>query len=852
MREIGHGRARVGGSKESPEQAAASHAAGRLQLIPRWAALSGTSGVVAETHGAGRPLEQPTLSAMEARMGADLSGVRVHDDEAAAASAEALGARAFTGGSHIVFGRGLYQPAHSGGQSLLAHELAHVVGEHTASDVLRRSPLGPRPPDQAVTNDPIPMEEDLGRFSKQEEESLRTVSPGVGQEPRSAISVKASTDLGTGAKDVDYNFSASAKGQRGSISSNTNLHLHREPDDKDVLVQPTNPELHLVDDPKLATPYMATISYSRTISYADEYGRTLEVELESVVLFSRKSLQSTAAQHEMTLTALERLQGDAGYMSVRITGQGNLANLMSHDYPSMPAKFKDPILANRSLSYMAFATMDGNSLQFLSGDIAGALEKTQGSFPVHLSDVAGNFVYLNRTAGQQYDDIRAYLESRDKVYIADWVAEIEESLKNPSTLVSGAPKSGGGTIGPDSAAAKKPGWLDSLLRAIGDFWDSLPVPLRAAIKEIGIAVGSVAAIVGLAVVIVALAPVELTVAGVALAIGGALMIGSFLKSIYVRSVESYETHSGNPLSVFFIAIGDTLGITAIIEGATNKSVLSGTPLNLGEEGQWEKGIGGGIQFLLMVLGGRSALEEKAPVTDVVPTELSRAAPELAPRSPAQEPLFENLSDAEVDAALEGADAPTVTSERSDPRIGGRRVPDIQRRRFDIEDIPRRIGETARQAVARINGVISHTLDEFPVLRDAWQQARDQIIAERGALTRDNYLELYDATRKQFWRNVRDNNAARQAFENAGFEFPACRTTAPVLRGAPQDVSAQEFRISLDHILEKAQGNNWQYALDPDNLRMEFQNPNSYREAIQARHPDLRPLSPPPTSSQAGD
>lgn len=51
--------------------------------------------------------------------------------------------------------------------------------------------------------------------------------------------------------------------------------------------------------------------------------------------------------------------------------------------------------------------------------------------------------------------------------------------------------------------------------------------------------------------------------------------------------------------------------------------------------------------------------------------------------------------------------------------------------------------------------------------------------------------------------------------------------------------AQETRISLDHVLEKAQGDNWQYALDADNLKMEFHNPNSNRETVQMRHPDLR-------------
>jgi hypothetical protein len=96
--------------------------------------------------------------------------------------------------------------------------------------------------------------------------------------------------------------------------------------------------------------------------------------------------------------------------------------------------------------------------------------------------------------------------------------------------------------------------------------------------------------------------------------------------------------------------------------------------------------------------------------------------------------------------------------------------------------------------------------------------------------------------------VRDDPAARKLFEDAGFEFPTGRTTAPILRGIPEGMSAQEFRISLDHILEKAIGDNWMRALDADNLRMEFQNPNSYREAIQARHPELR-LPPPPPAAE---
>ena len=75
--------------------------------------------------------------------------VRVHHDEVAAASADALGARAFTDGTHIAFGRSQYQPAQGAGQSLLAHELSHITQGHAASGVLRRNgPGDPVQPEQ--------------------------------------------------------------------------------------------------------------------------------------------------------------------------------------------------------------------------------------------------------------------------------------------------------------------------------------------------------------------------------------------------------------------------------------------------------------------------------------------------------------------------------------------------------------------------------------------------------------------------------------------------------------------------------------------------------------------------------
>ncbi len=76
---------------------------------------------------AGEPLDPAQRQALEARLGADLGGVRVHHDGAAAASARALGARAYAQGEHLVFGRGEYRPDTAAGRRLLVHELAHTL-----------------------------------------------------------------------------------------------------------------------------------------------------------------------------------------------------------------------------------------------------------------------------------------------------------------------------------------------------------------------------------------------------------------------------------------------------------------------------------------------------------------------------------------------------------------------------------------------------------------------------------------------------------------------------------------------------------------------------------------------------
>ncbi len=75
----------------------------------------------------GHSLPKQTRTLFENRFGHDFASVRIHTDTTAGDSAKSFQARAYTAGSHIVFGAGEYQPDSPSGQHLLAHELTHVV-----------------------------------------------------------------------------------------------------------------------------------------------------------------------------------------------------------------------------------------------------------------------------------------------------------------------------------------------------------------------------------------------------------------------------------------------------------------------------------------------------------------------------------------------------------------------------------------------------------------------------------------------------------------------------------------------------------------------------------------------------
>jgi hypothetical protein len=79
----------------------------------------------------GAPLGAQVRADMEGRFGHDFGDVRVHTDAAAHDSAKAVNAQAYTVGSDIVFQRDKYDPGSDAGMHMLAHELTHVVQQHS-------------------------------------------------------------------------------------------------------------------------------------------------------------------------------------------------------------------------------------------------------------------------------------------------------------------------------------------------------------------------------------------------------------------------------------------------------------------------------------------------------------------------------------------------------------------------------------------------------------------------------------------------------------------------------------------------------------------------------------------------
>ncbi|MER7490964.1 DUF4157 domain-containing protein, partial [Streptomyces sp. NPDC126497] len=108
----------------------------------------------------GRPLQPALRTEMEARLGESFHDVRVHTGPDAAASADSVGARAYTSGSHVVLGRS------GADKHTLAHELTHVVQQ-------RRGPVA-----GADNGAGLRISDPGDRFEREAEANARRVMAG--------------------------------------------------------------------------------------------------------------------------------------------------------------------------------------------------------------------------------------------------------------------------------------------------------------------------------------------------------------------------------------------------------------------------------------------------------------------------------------------------------------------------------------------------------------------------------------------------------------------------------------------------------------------------------------------------
>lgn len=90
-------------------------------------AAPGVEATIQQSRGLGQSLPSGIQRQMSEAFGVDFSTVKVHTDDRAHAMNEALYSRAFTTGQDIFFRAGEFQPSTPEGQTLLAHELTHVV-----------------------------------------------------------------------------------------------------------------------------------------------------------------------------------------------------------------------------------------------------------------------------------------------------------------------------------------------------------------------------------------------------------------------------------------------------------------------------------------------------------------------------------------------------------------------------------------------------------------------------------------------------------------------------------------------------------------------------------------------------
>ncbi|MFJ2948366.1 DUF4157 domain-containing protein [Streptomyces sp. NPDC087226] len=149
------------------------------RVRPAPAPEQGDTGVDEVLKSGGTPLAGAVRQEMEARFRADFSAVRLHTGPVAARSARAIGARAYTSGSHVVLGDG------GGDKHTLAHELTHVVQQ-------RQGPVA-----GTDHGDGLRVSDPADRFEREAEANAHRVMAGPAPVQRAEADTAAPAARGT-------------------------------------------------------------------------------------------------------------------------------------------------------------------------------------------------------------------------------------------------------------------------------------------------------------------------------------------------------------------------------------------------------------------------------------------------------------------------------------------------------------------------------------------------------------------------------------------------------------------------------------------------------------------------------
>lgn len=404
----------------------------------------------------------------------------------------------------------------------------------------------------------------------------------TGTEPDVRQTLGINEDPSSGRARATYTSSVAASGDEGSILSDTMVSLDYHPDRRATVVGPAviniNPEIGLgPTDDVPAYPYVLT--YTRTISYVDAYGRTASVDVRGEVHLSEAAVDRHLMGTTPSFESLVSMLGETGGIDVTLEGDGPITGYFGRYFAA------------------------GNSLQVQANGAASMLGNRSGAFTSMSTTVPAWFVDPRMTAGAQYDSLRSFLVSADQNELMRRLSEppaVEPSWLD--SLTDAMASALGAVFGPIFEA------MDAVSNAVSEFWNSLPPWARGIITAVAKFLGYLALMMAAAGLIVLAAKGAIAFGTAMLIVFAVALTVGYIMSYINRFMEVWNSEDAGILqwlAIPFVALLDVIGISHIIEGITDESILTGTPMNRSEEERWEAGTTGVLQLVGLLLMVRS-------------------------------------------------------------------------------------------------------------------------------------------------------------------------------------------------------------------------------------------------------